>query len=131
VLALSQPELGALCVLLLRGAQTPGEIRARSARLCEFDDLAQVEAVLEGLINRAGGALVLRLARRPGSREARYAHLLSGEVSEEELALAESAALEAGGLEGRIAGLEAQVAELREALEALERRVSDLGSQRD
>jgi len=71
-------ELACLCVLLLRGPQTPGEIRARSGRLHEFPALADVEAALGELMDRPNGPLVTRLPRQPGHKEARYAHLLCG-----------------------------------------------------
>jgi len=77
-LKFSKQELGIVCVLLLRGAQTPGELRARTSRLCEFPDGEAVEATLKGLMEREDGPFVVRLSRAPGAREARYAHLFSG-----------------------------------------------------
>ena len=74
-------ERAILCELLLRGPQTPGELRSRAARMAEFTDAAQVEAALEALAAREGGPMVVRLAREPGRREARYAHLFSGTQS--------------------------------------------------
>ena len=67
-------------VCLLRGAQTPGELRSRAARMYEFSDMAEVESTLEQLANREDGPFVVRLAREPGKRESRYMHLFSGEV---------------------------------------------------
>src|SRR5579863_441598 len=72
-------ERAILCELLLRGPQTPGELRTRAARMADVDDLAQVEAALEHLARFEAGACVVRLAREPGRRDARYAHLFSGE----------------------------------------------------
>ncbi|HPE81029.1 MAG TPA: DUF480 domain-containing protein [Gammaproteobacteria bacterium] len=68
-------ELGIICVLLLRGPQTAGELRARSSRLCELADAQQTEAVINGLIERPDGPFVARLARDAGTREPRYVHL--------------------------------------------------------
>lgn len=82
VLELSRPEVSLLCLLLLRGPQTVGELRGRSGRLHEFADLADAQAVLGRLANRENldqPALVTLLPRQPGTKESRYAHLLSGE----------------------------------------------------
>jgi len=68
-------ERAIVCELLLRGPQTPGELRSRAARMAEFTDAAQTEAALEALARRESGPLVRRLAREPGRRESRYAHL--------------------------------------------------------
>ena len=76
-LGLSQPEVAVLCVLLLRGSQTVGEIRGRTGRLYEFADLGAVEATLQALAARTPQPLVARLARQPGYKESRYAQLLS------------------------------------------------------
>src|SRR5882672_12691410 len=76
-------ELAIVCELLLRGPQTPGELRSRAARMAGFADSAEVEQLLEALAARADGPVVQRLARQPGRREARYAQLLTGPWSEE------------------------------------------------
>ena len=81
-LQLNPSELALACVLLLRGPQTLGELRERAGRLHEFSGLEEVEASLNSLAAREE-PFVKRLARRPGQKEARYAHLLSGEVSEQ------------------------------------------------
>jgi uncharacterized protein len=81
VMHLSPPELALLCVLLLRGPQTPGELATRAFRLYEFSGLEEVESTLNSLISREPDPLVTRLPRQPGQKEARFAHLLSGEVS--------------------------------------------------
>lgn len=86
MLKLTPQELGIICVLFLRGAQTPGEINSRTTRLCKFDGVAQVEEVLNGLISRDDGPFVVSLERRPGHRERRYAHLFCGEVEVENVA---------------------------------------------
>ena len=80
-LDLDTPALAALCVLMLRGPQTSGEIKGRTSRLAEFKTLADVEAALHALVERE---LVTQSPRRPGQKEARYAHLLSGPVAQEE-----------------------------------------------
>ena len=76
---LSTAELAVVCVLLLRGLQTQGEVRSRAARLMPGDDSSGLDAALESMITRAT-PVVARLARRPGQKEVRYAHLLSGDV---------------------------------------------------
>ena len=75
-------ELAVLCVLLLRGPQTPGELRGRTQRLHEFDDLDAVEATLTRLMEREPDALVKRLARQPGTKESSYAQLFGGDVAD-------------------------------------------------
>lgn len=75
----SPQELGILCMLLLRGPQTPGELRTRTQRLCQFDDVGQTEQVLQGLIARNDGPFVARLPREAGKRESRYRHLFGDE----------------------------------------------------
>ena len=73
-------EIAVICVLLLRGPQTPGELRGRTERMYKFDELSDVQSVLQRLIAREPDALVKVLPRQPGTKEARYAHLLSGDV---------------------------------------------------
>ena len=104
-------------LLLLRGAQTPGELKSRSDRLAEFRDLAEVEAVLERLGAR-NPPFAVRLPRLPGTKESRYVHLLCGAVDAAALAEGEVAAVDSAGLSlsDRVARLEADVAKLREEL---------------
>ena len=78
-LRFSKQELGLICVLLLRGPQTPGELRGRTERMYKFDELSDVQTVLQKLMTR-DPVLVKVLPRAPGTKEARYAHLLSGDV---------------------------------------------------
>ena len=80
-LKLDPQELAIVCELLLRGPQTPGELRSRAARMAPFPDVLEVEAALTRLSERAEGPFVTRLSREPGRRESRYAHLFSGEVN--------------------------------------------------
>jgi uncharacterized protein YceH (UPF0502 family) len=77
-LKFSGQELAIVCELLLRGPQTPGELRGRANRMCPFSDVSEVEAALEQLMNREDGPFVTRLARQPGRRESRYAQLFTG-----------------------------------------------------
>lgn len=76
-LQLSKQEFGIICVLLLRGAQTPGEIRTRTNRLCEFRNVDEVEEVLEAMQHHSAGPLVCKLDREPGKRECRYMHMFN------------------------------------------------------
>ncbi len=80
VLHLTPAELAVMCVLLLRGPQTSGELTTRGFRLHEFSGLEEVDAALNALITREPDPLVIRLPRQPGQKEARFMHLLSGEV---------------------------------------------------
>ena len=75
---ISQPEVAVMCVLMLRGPQTIGELRGRTGRMYEFADLAEVESTLENLAKREDEPLVAKLPRQAGKKDSRYAHLLSG-----------------------------------------------------
>jgi len=119
-LKFSKQEVGILCVLLLRGPQTPGELRTRTNRLCEFADAAQVEATLENLMTRQDGPFIARLPRTAGARESRYAHLFFGMIeSVQEPAEAEDTASGAPTLGERVSRLENELQRLRADLEAL------------
>ena len=119
-LKFSAQELGIICVLLLRGPQTPGELRARTARLCEFADAAAVEAALQALLSREDGPFIARLPRAAGARESRYAHLFSGNIeSVEEPAAAEEAAPGVPTLSQRVGQLEESVRQLQAQIDAL------------
>ena len=118
VLDLSPPELAALCVLMLRGPQTVGEVRGRTGRMHEFTDLREVESTLDGLAQR-DEPLVTKLPRQAGRKEARYAHLLAGQpvVEDEAEAQASPAAPRArAGESERVARLEAEVERLSNEL---------------
>ena len=114
-----------ICELLLRGPQTPGELRTHAARLAPLHDVSEVEIELEDLATRPDGPFVARLAREPGRRESRYMHLFSGEAPpfvEEDPRPSRAAPASATGVsayEERIAALEAAVAALRHELELL------------
>jgi uncharacterized protein len=136
VFNLRRDETAVLCLLMLRGPQTPGELRSRADRLYTFDDLAAVQSTLERLAARTPGEsasetgpLTTLLPRQPGSREARYAHLLGGppDLSAHHPGPPERA--EAGAAQtDRLARLEAEVAALSAALEVLQARVDRLES---
>ncbi|OQQ02869.1 DUF480 domain-containing protein [Vibrio campbellii] len=123
-LKLTEQEKGIVCCMLLRGAQTPGEIRTRTNRLTTFNDVKEVENVLEHLADDEKGPLVVKLPREAGKRESRYMHLFCGEVDFSELAVATTAPSSAGS--ERITQLEQEVAELREELAALKEQVESL-----
>jgi uncharacterized protein YceH (UPF0502 family) len=119
-LKFSSQELGIICVLLLRGPQTPGELRARTNRLCEFADSDQVEATLKTLMTREDGPFIARLPRAAGARESRYAHLFSGALaSVEESGGVEESAPGAATLSQRVEQLEERVRQLRAEMDAL------------
>ncbi|WP_211130112.1 YceH family protein [Serratia surfactantfaciens] len=115
-LKLSPAELAVIATLLLRGAQTPGELRTRTNRMHEFSDVSEVEQVLQQLATREDGPFVVRLAREPGKRESRFMHLLSGQVDEAPLALEPETDDE---LSARISALETEVAELKRQMQQL------------
>jgi hypothetical protein len=126
-------EQGIICVLLLRGPQTAGELRSRTARLAQFHGLAAVEHTLEKLIHHEKGPFVVRLQRRPGHKENRYAHLF-GDIdpaSEEQERPKEVVPLvrpdgqgHDHGL-GRIEALQKKVDDLRQEVEDLKREFSE------
>jgi uncharacterized protein len=109
----TRPEIAVLCVLLLRGPQTPGELRGRAERLHRFEALDDVQSALQKLMQREP-PLAKVLPRQPGTKESRYAHLLAGDVVEAELPAHGGASVErSSGDAERIAHLEEEVAELR------------------
>ncbi len=119
-------ETAILCELLLRGPQTPGELRGRVGRMAENADVTLVESALEQLSERSDGPFVIRLAREPGRRDSRYAHLFSGpvEVGEDAplgaaMPAAAATPSEAATRVDRIERLESLVAELRREVEEL------------
>ncbi|MCU7947255.1 MAG: DUF480 domain-containing protein [Candidatus Thiodiazotropha sp. (ex Cardiolucina cf. quadrata)] len=130
-LEFTDQELGILCVMLLRGPQTPGELRTRTNRICQFSDVHETEAVLNGLMQREERPFVVCLVREPGKRESRYAHLFCGEVMgvEAQTTSAAAAAVEqhqpSDQLE-RIDQLEMMLLEMQEQLDSLKARVDDL-----
>ena len=130
VYTLSAPELAALCVLMLRGPQTVGEVRGRAGRLYEFADLREAEAALEGLAQR-DEPLVVKLPRQTGRKEARYAHLLSGQpvVEDEAEGQAAAAPRTRAGESERVARLEAEVERLSGELAEMRRQFEEFRKQ--
>jgi uncharacterized protein YceH (UPF0502 family) len=130
-LSLNRAELAVVCVLMLRGAQTPGELRGRTERLYSFSGTQFVEATLEALMQRAP-PLVARLPRAAGQKEARYAHLLAGELKLDEIDAARETTTTARGSragEERVNRLEEEVNALRGQLEELKREFAEFRRQ--
>ena len=146
VLNLRRDETAVICLLLLRGPQTPGELRGRADRMYSFDDIAAVQSTLERLANRGSGPmdgpsssdtaiaasqpLVVMLARQPGSRESRYAHLLGGPVAAGDAPRSLAATLTqpsgASSFSANTAQLEARLAVLEESFRQLQFRLEAL-----
>jgi uncharacterized protein YceH (UPF0502 family) len=129
VFSLRRDETAILCLLLLRGPQTPGELRSRADRLFTFDDLAAVQSTLERLARREAastesptGPLTLLLPRQPGSREARYIHLLGDPAALEAMQTHPTS----NASNSRSSGFEEQFTLLQNKIEALEARISNL-----
>ncbi|MEX2124612.1 MAG: DUF480 domain-containing protein [Woeseia sp.] len=120
------PQFAIVCLLLLRGAQTPGELRAHSGRLHSFADNAAVVDALTRLIERENDPLVAKLPRTPGRKDAEYMHLFSGQVDLQRLEVQAQATtartprerVDTSDLADRVARLEAEVAELKQRLDA-------------
>lgn len=125
-LQLTPQEMAVMCELMLRGPQTPGELRSRAERMARFTDVEQVEKVLNDLMER-GEPLVARLPRQPGRREARYAHRVGDEAftPDDGTATAGASRLDTGGHD-RIDALETRVAELQSQVTALRKMVETL-----
>ena len=131
VMHLSAPELALICVLLLRGPQTTGELATRAFRLHEFSGLEEVESTLNSLISREPDPLVRRLPRQPGQKEARFAHLLSGEPKIEAFAEAEtsSASRRKSGDSERFEKLEHEVVTLTMEVRKLQQQFEEFKRQ--
>ncbi|HEY9196096.1 MAG TPA: YceH family protein [Mucilaginibacter sp.] len=112
-------EVALICLLILRGPLTPGELNSNSGRLYEFESIEEVNEMLEKLSDPAMPYIV-QLPKRPGQKEVRYAHLLGGtpEIPEDD-EIEESGVRSPGGLEARIARLEHDLAEMKEAFDKL------------
>jgi hypothetical protein len=130
-LRLTRPETAVLCVLMLRGPQTLGEIRGRTERLYDFENIEAVETTLQGLMAHASGPLVAKLPRQLGRKEARYAHLLGGDIAQEEQDVLEPAARDMRAENNRLEALEQEVAALAEELEALKQAFMEFKKQFD
>ncbi|MGE5354338.1 MAG: YceH family protein [Acidobacteriota bacterium] len=114
-LGLSQKETAVLCVLMLRGAQTAGEIKGRTGRIYNFTSLEETEEALQALIDRPEGSLVTKLERQAGMKERRYSHLLSGAPETIEV----SGEKQAAGMEERVMKLELETENLKAEIEEL------------
>jgi uncharacterized protein YceH (UPF0502 family) len=127
-------EIAVLCVLLLRGPQTPGELRGRTERMHRFEDLDQVQAALQHLMQREP-PLAAVLPRQPGTKESRYAHLMSGDIDLTALEVAaptsspHTSSSPDSHLRDRVAHLEQEVTELKSRLEDLSRQLDDFRRQ--
>lgn len=124
----SRAETAVLCVLLLRGPQTPGELRGRTERMHRFEDLEAVQASLQKLMQREP-PLTTVLPRQPGTKEARYAHLLSGEIDVSEMVSRAVLLVGDSGSDERVSRLEDQVAELQREVSDLKQQVTEFRKQ--
>jgi uncharacterized protein YceH (UPF0502 family) len=115
-------EVAIICLLMLRGPQTPGELNTNSGRLYEFESIEEVQAMLEKL-STPEMPFCIQLPKRPGQKEMRYAHLLGG-VPEPDDEEQEDIGRHAGGLEARVVKLENDLSELREAFDKLMKELS-------
>ena len=121
VMHLTHPEVALMCALMLRGAQTLGELRSNGGRLHEFSGLEEIEETLNGLITREPEPLVVRLPRQPGQKEGRFAHLLSGEIDVEAIVEPERPVRRAG-LEEKVEALSAEVEKLKAQFEEFKKQ---------
>lgn len=125
-LKLTTAEVAIITTLLLRGAQTPGELRGRAARMHEFNDVGEVESALENLAQREDGPYVVRLPREPGKRESRYMHLFSGDIDTLVNVVETVRPLDNDNdLASRVEALEIEVAELKQRLASLLEHLGD------
>jgi uncharacterized protein len=134
VLHLDQRELALLCVLMLRGAQTTGELKERTGRLADFTALGEVEETLNSLSVREEQPLVVKLPRQRGQKDARYAHLLAGDYPADQLietASSEDKSAESGARAGRLGKLEAEVVALRAEVTELRQQLENFIKQFD
>lgn len=132
VLHLTPPQVAVVCVLLLRGSQTPGELRSHGSRLYQFSSLEEVEETLESLISHDSEPLVVRLPRQPGQKEVRFAHLLLGPIDVHSLAAVEGSVPEATSRRGssdRVEKLEHQVEQLTNEVQWLRQQFEQFRKQ--
>jgi hypothetical protein len=125
----TRPETAILCELLLRGPQTPGELRSRAERMHPFEDLSVVQSTLKHLMER-NPPLVKLLPRQPGNKEARYAHLLSGDVEVREAPPVKTVAISISSAENtRMTELETEIASLRKEITDLKSQFAEFRKQ--
>ena len=130
VLHLNAAELAIMCVLMLRGAQTPGELRGNGSRLYEFSGLDEVEQTLNALMSRDGDPLVARLPRQPGQKEVRFAHLLNGEIPTD-VEVESAAPRRAAPSPDRISVLDQEVVSLKSQVQDLQQQFDEFKKQFD
>ena len=125
-LQFSDAEYAVICLLILRGPQTPGELRTRSGRLYSFEDNEEVKAALKALMEMEDGPVVARLPRKPGRKDHEYTHLFAGEIDSvaEETSVAERSSV-VSQKEDRITQLETRVCNLERALSDLAQRLGE------
>ena len=128
VYELEPAEVAVLCVMMLRGPQTLGELRERTGRLHQFNGLGEVQETLDSLVRR-DDPLVMKLERMAGQKEARFAHLLSGEIDVEALAVTHAPRASRGVDGERVETLENQVAALRAEVAALNEKFEQFRKQ--
>ena len=121
-------EIAVMCVMLLRGPQTPGELRGRTERMYHFETLDDVQSNLQRLIQK-DPPLVKMLARQPGTKENRYAHLLAGEIEEAEVTRVEKALAPPASEASRIKSLEAEISELKTEIASLKQQFAEFRKQ--
>ena len=131
-LKFSEQELGVVCVLLLRGPQTPGELRTRTERLCKFQSTHEVEATLVQLTQREDGPFVVKLHREPGKRESRFAHLFGNEIEIREAAAPVHSVSSAPDTDSdRMDQLEQMVKQLRNEMATIKARLDRIAPDQD
>jgi uncharacterized protein YceH (UPF0502 family) len=130
VFELAAPEVAVMAVLMLRGPQTIGELRERTGRLHEFASMGQVQETLDDLARR-DEPLVVKLERQPGQKDARYAHLLAGEIDVASLSVARERPTSGGAQNERMEKLEAEIERLKDDLAAFREEVAEFRKQFD
>ncbi|OGV33786.1 MAG: hypothetical protein A2020_11710 [Lentisphaerae bacterium GWF2_45_14] len=123
----SDQEMAVMCLLLLRGPQTPGELRTRSGRSCEFNSPEEVEQTMQGLMEKESGPFVVKLPRQPGRRENRYMHLFYGPVTPEDFGSFETPkeGMVVVSYDQRISAMESEIASLKSELDAFRQRFDE------
>lgn len=129
VMRLTPPQVAIMCVLMLRGSQTPGELRGNGSRLYEFSGLEEVEQTLNSLIANDTEPLVVRLPRQPGQKEVRFMHLLSGNIDAEALAVEQPVVTPRVRESDRINQLETEIASLKSEVEKLREQFGEFKKQ--
>ena len=126
---LEPPEVAVICVMLLRGPQTLGELRTRTERLYQFQTLGEIQETLDGLARR-DDPLVIKLPIQPGQKEARFGHLISGAIDVEAFAAAQAAPARRGGVDAeRIEKLEEEITTLRGEVDTLKETFEEFRKQ--